>query len=75
MQLTIGYEANAAPRVRDFVQLVQQKRIERPQAAKIRVMTVHQSKGLEFDAVILPELEGAFARIDGRCIPKVTGSR
>ena len=72
VQLTIGYEGNAAPRVRDFVQMVQQKRIERPQAAKIRVMTVHQSKGLEFDAVILPELEGAFARIDGRCIPKVT---
>jgi ATP-dependent exoDNAse (exonuclease V) beta subunit len=71
VQLTIGYEANAGPRVRDFVQMVRQKRIERPQAAKIRVMTVHQSKGLEFDAVILPELEGAFARIDGRCIPRV----
>lgn len=71
VQLTIGYEANAAPRVRDFVRMVEQKRVERPQAAKIRVMTVHQSKGLEFDVVILPELEGQFARIDGRCIPKV----
>ncbi len=71
VQLTIGYEANGTPRVRDFVRMVQTKRVERPQAAKIRVMTVHQSKGLEFDAVILPELEGQFARIDGRCIPKV----
>jgi ATP-dependent exoDNAse (exonuclease V) beta subunit len=71
VQLTIGYEANAVPRVRDFVQMVEQQRVERPQAAKIRVMTVHQSKGLEFDTVILPELEGAFARIDGQCIPKV----
>lgn len=71
VQLTIGYEANAGSRVRDFVQLVQMKKVERPQPSKIRVMTVHQSKGLEFDAVILPELEGTLARIDGRCIPMV----
>ena len=71
IQLAIGYHSNAAPRVRDFVRMVTEKRIERPQAAKIRVMTVHQSKGLEFDAVILPELEGQLARLDGRCVAKV----
>ncbi len=72
IQLAIGYQANAAPRVRDFVRMVNEKKIERPQAAKIRVMTVHQSKGLEFDAVILPELEGPLARLDGGCIAKVS---
>ncbi len=71
IQLTIGYHSKAAPRVRDFVRMVTEKRIERPQAAKVRVMTVHQSKGLEFDAVILPELEGQLARLDGRCVAKV----
>ena len=56
--LAIGYEPNATPRVRDFVRMVREKRVERPQAAAVRVMTVHQSKGLEFDAVVLPELDG-----------------
>ncbi|OYP38497.1 UvrD-helicase domain-containing protein [Rhodopirellula sp. MGV] len=58
-QLTINYEQNAPPRVRDYVRMVREKRVERPQAAPVRVMTVHQSKGLEFDAVFLPELEGS----------------
>jgi len=38
----------------------------------IRVMTVHQSKGLEFDAVILPELEGRLGRIEGRSVAQVS---
>lgn len=33
------------------------ERIEDPVAAGVRVMTVHQSKGLEFDIVVLPELD------------------
>ena len=37
-------------------------KVEDPAAAQVRVMTVHGSKGLEFDAVILPELDGAFTR-------------
>ena len=28
-----------------------------PEAASVRVMTVHQAKGLEFDVVVLPELD------------------
>ncbi|MEO1615334.1 MAG: UvrD-helicase domain-containing protein [Planctomycetota bacterium] len=58
IQLAIMYEPNATSRLSDFVQMVREKRVERPQAAPIRVMTVHQSKGLEFDAVFLPELDG-----------------
>lgn len=71
VQLAINYERHAGPRVRDFVDLVRQKRVERPQSASIRAMTVHQAKGLEFDAVILPELEGTLAQIDGRCVPQL----
>ncbi|WP_437191630.1 UvrD-helicase domain-containing protein [Planctomicrobium sp. SH527] len=40
-----------------FVDFVNQQRREEPTSAAVRVMTVHQSKGLEFDIVILPELD------------------
>jgi ATP-dependent helicase/nuclease subunit A len=40
----------------DFVRLVEEKRVEDPSGARIRVMTVHQSKGLQFDVVVLPHL-------------------
>jgi ATP-dependent helicase/nuclease subunit A len=69
--LAIGYEQNAAPRLRDFVRLVREKRVERPQAAPVRVMTVHQAKGLEFDAVILAELDGPLTRQSGHCVADI----
>lgn len=56
--LAISYEHSAGPRIRDFVNLVNEKRIARPRQASVRVMTVHQSKGLEFEAVVLPEISG-----------------
>jgi ATP-dependent helicase/nuclease subunit A len=31
--------------------------VEEPSADRVRVMTIHKSKGLEFDAVVLPELD------------------
>tara|TARA_R110002049_G_scaffold2750_4_gene21924 strand:+ start:75185 stop:77920 length:2736 start_codon:yes stop_codon:yes gene_type:complete len=61
--LAMQYQQNTAPRIRDFVRMVRQKRVERPQQAPVRVMTIHQSKGLEFDAVVLPELSGDLASI------------
>ncbi|MEM6690133.1 MAG: UvrD-helicase domain-containing protein, partial [Planctomycetota bacterium] len=56
VRLAIQWDANASDRLRDFVDYVRKCRVQRPQAAPIRVMTVHQSKGLEFDTVVLPEL-------------------
>ncbi|MGI9473419.1 MAG: UvrD-helicase domain-containing protein [Rubripirellula sp.] len=69
--LAISYELNASPRLRDFVRLVREKRVERPQSAPVRVMTVHQSKGLEFDAVILAELDGTLTRQGASCVADV----
>lgn len=40
-----------------FVEFVRTEKVEEPTAAPVRVMTIHQSKGLEFDVVILPELD------------------
>lgn len=67
-QLAVAYEPNATDRLRDFVRMVREKRVERPQSAAVRVMTVHQSKGLEFDAVFLPELDGNLTGQPPLCI-------
>jgi ATP-dependent exoDNAse (exonuclease V) beta subunit len=42
----------------DFVRLLENSKFQKSEPAPVRVMTVHQSKGLEFDIVVLPELEG-----------------
>ena len=41
-------------RPRKFVEYVREKKVADATAAQVRVMTIHKSKGLEFDAVILP---------------------
>lgn len=59
VEIAYAYEPFATLRPRDFVAHVKRKKVEDPRAAPVRVMTVHQSKGLEFDAVVLCELETA----------------
>lgn len=67
-QLATSYQTIASPRLCDFVRLVRGKGVEQPKAATIRVMTVHASKGLEFDSVVLPELDEALVRPGAGCI-------
>jgi ATP-dependent helicase/nuclease subunit A len=57
MELAFRFEPDATLRPSDFVHFVRHERVEDPVAANVRVMTVHQSKGLEFDIVVLPELD------------------
>lgn len=56
-KLAFGYEDEATSRVGDFIELVRNQRVENRSTAAVRVMTVHQSKGLQFDVVVLPELD------------------
>lgn len=43
----------------EFIQFMQRHRLREPESAGVvRVMTIHKSKGLGFDLVILPDLEG-----------------
>lgn len=57
------YDDRASLRPSDFVRLVEAQRVEDPTTAPIRVMTVHQAKGLQFDVVVLPELDGSIGSV------------
>jgi len=56
-ELAYIHEPAATSRADDFLQRVQHQRVEDPLAARIRVMTMHKAKGLQFDIVVLPELD------------------
>jgi ATP-dependent helicase/nuclease subunit A len=50
-------EAEDSLRPDEFVKRIDKQKFEDPSAEPIRVMTIHQAKGLEFDVVMLPELD------------------
>lgn len=56
-ELAWRWEPGSTLRAMDFVRLVEAERLEDATAASVRVMTVHRSKGLEFDIVVLTELD------------------
>ncbi|QDS88405.1 ATP-dependent helicase/nuclease subunit A [Rosistilla ulvae] len=62
------YARAPQPRLSAFVELVTKRRVQRPREAQIRVMTIHQAKGLEFDAVILPEMDGNLSKPPQKCV-------
>jgi len=62
VDLAHAYDARATLRPTDFVDQVRELRVEDPASARVKVMTIHASKGLEFDAVVLPELDGDLRR-------------
>jgi ATP-dependent helicase/nuclease subunit A len=56
VELGFLWDSRKTLRPGDFVRFVEDQRVEEPTGARVRVMTVHQSKGLQFDAVVLPDL-------------------
>lgn len=56
-ELALRYSPRRANRISEFLEFVRETRVEDPSSAKVRVMTIHRSKGLQFDVVILPELD------------------
>jgi ATP-dependent helicase/nuclease subunit A len=57
VEVAYGYEPLATLRTADFLRYVALERVADPTAAPVRVMTVHQAKGLQFDIVVLPDLD------------------
>lgn len=55
-----NYDGQSTLRADDFLKQIEAENVPDPVPAKVRVMTIHQSKGLEFDIVVLPELENRF---------------
>jgi len=64
VELGWQYDADATVRPTDFIATVENTRLDDPAVAPVRVMTVHQAKGLEFDIVVLPELDLPMIRPD-----------
>ncbi len=60
IELAEGYQATTRPR--DFIQLVETRKVENPTPARIQLMTVHKSKGLQFDIVFLADLDTALVQ-------------
>ncbi|MEL6715474.1 MAG: UvrD-helicase domain-containing protein, partial [Planctomycetota bacterium] len=56
VEFALAYDESAGPRPIDFVSRVREERVPDPTASRVKVMTIHASKGLEFDVVVLPEL-------------------
>jgi len=52
-----SFDEGGSGRLAEFVRRVRTERVENPRAAQVRVMTVHGAKGLEFDRVILADLD------------------
>ncbi len=57
IELADQFDPGDALRPSRFVALAESQRVAEPSPAAIRVMTIHGAKGLEFDTVVLAELD------------------
>jgi ATP-dependent helicase/nuclease subunit A len=56
-EFSLQFHSTGTLRPSEFVDALDFHRREEPSSARVRVMTIHKSKGLEFDSVILPDLD------------------
>jgi len=55
--IVFAQEEEIGMRFSPLVEMLRKKKVLQPAPGVVRVMTIHKAKGLEFDAVILPQLE------------------
>ena len=67
---TIGlqHQTRVSQRCDAFVDFVQTQRVADPTEDPVRVMTIHQAKGLQFDYVVLPDLDRKLFGQAPRCV-------
>lgn len=75
LELAAGFDALPPLRPSEFVRAVRESSVENPGAVRVRVMTINRAKGLEFDAVFLPDLEWKTRASDAACLVKRAGVR
>ena len=61
VDLAVQFQRQSTLRPSDFARYVAVQRVKEPMPGAVRVMTVHQAKGLEFDRVVLPQLDQTLA--------------
>lgn len=61
-------EHDAGLRPGFFVEAAKAQKVEDASPAPVRVMTIHASKGLEFDVVVLPDLEKNLSQSDSKAL-------
>ena len=75
VEIAYGYRARETLRTDDFVNWVRQQRVPDPSGVNVRVMTIHAAKGLQFDVVVLPELDaGLLGRTPAYVVGRDLGS-
>lgn len=62
LELADAYRPVGADRPADFVFYAATATVADPSPASVRVMTIHKAKGLEFDIVVLPQLDANMLR-------------
>lgn len=65
VELAASAESTGPLELESFIEAVTRTPVADESSATVQVMTIHQSKGLEFDFVVLPELDFEFARSAG----------
>ncbi len=62
LNVILCHEDQIGPRVSSIVRKIRKHKFEERRAERIRLLTAHSAKGLEFDVVLALELEGAMLR-------------
>jgi len=62
------FDAAEQSQINEFLDRIESTRVALPGESKVRVMTIHQSKGLEFDAVFIPALDQQIVKQSAKLI-------
>lgn len=60
IELAESFDGSGATRPSELARIIRSRGVVDPSSTRVRVMTVHRSKGLEFDAVVLGDLDASW---------------